>query len=236
MRDIRVTITGADDGVYWKDLLHLSHEYPFVEWGILMSPRLSGVPRYPNSAWIREWQDYLLRTDPGELNSALHLCGGYATRPNEMLVDALKGFKRIQLNLGGVLTEEARGVILQDSPQKIIVQVRDRMQAEKVWFDCGNRAELLFDASGGRGMWNPDGWPTCWTMFTSMGYAGGITPENIYGALDIVSERTKHQVRDKTIWIDMETGVRTDDKFDFKKVELALRKAAAWRNGIWTGA
>lgn len=38
----RVTITGADDAVEPAELQALSHEFPFVEWGILHSYKRFG--------------------------------------------------------------------------------------------------------------------------------------------------------------------------------------------------
>ena len=48
----RVTITGADESVNQDDLLGLTKQYPFVEWGILLSKGAEGGPRFPSRAWI----------------------------------------------------------------------------------------------------------------------------------------------------------------------------------------
>lgn len=48
----RVTITGADDSTDISQLVELSQEFPFVEWGILVSRRSEGGPRFPSREWI----------------------------------------------------------------------------------------------------------------------------------------------------------------------------------------
>ncbi|KKM20298.1 hypothetical protein LCGC14_1646870 [marine sediment metagenome] len=50
----RVTITGADDAVDVEELAALADEFPFTEWGILLSQSRMGQPRYPTFEWIRE--------------------------------------------------------------------------------------------------------------------------------------------------------------------------------------
>ena len=47
----RATITGADEGVDHTALADLSDEFPFVEWGILISEK-AGRPRYPTARWV----------------------------------------------------------------------------------------------------------------------------------------------------------------------------------------
>ena len=51
-----------------------------------------------------------------------------------------------------------------------------------------------------------------------IGYAGGISPDNVADKLTYLFEN----VRDGEFWIDMESGVRTDDWFDLDKVRRVL--------------
>src|SRR5271167_3408365 len=67
-----VTITGADDRVDPGALISLQREFPFVEWGILMSVKRQGTPRYPSDAWIQSL--------PRGLRLSLHCCGDAARR------------------------------------------------------------------------------------------------------------------------------------------------------------
>lgn len=69
MRLTGVTISGADDGVTFPSLLALSAEFPFVEWGVLVSGR-SGRPRYPSVWWLAG-----IRGVPGVRRYAYHACG-----------------------------------------------------------------------------------------------------------------------------------------------------------------
>lgn len=48
-----VTITGADDHTYIEELMNLSAKFPFVEWGILMSPKRVGTNRFPSGHWMK---------------------------------------------------------------------------------------------------------------------------------------------------------------------------------------
>lgn len=75
----------------------------------------------------------------------------------------------------------------------------------------------LLDASGGTGK------NTTIDVFDSqykVGYAGDISPENVENKLSVLLESP---YVDK-FWIDMESGVRTDDLFALDKVEDVLKK------------
>ena len=74
---------------------------------------------------------------------------------------------------------------------------------------------MLLDASGGRGIDTPiDVFPTS----RKIGYAGGLNPENIADKLSFLMENVKIG----RFWIDMESGVRTNDWFDLDKVVRVL--------------
>jgi phosphoribosylanthranilate isomerase len=75
---------------------------------------------------------------------------------------------------------------------------------------------FLFDSSGGRGEL-PDSWPTI--DLPNMGAAGGLNPENIRANLDLMRERG--YIRDG-FWIDVESGVRTDDRWDWDKARAFI--------------
>jgi len=64
---------GADDGVNPSDLLSLSLKYPFVEWGILVSWKRYGTPRYPSPQWTQRLA--LAQRVSGTGAFAAHLCG-----------------------------------------------------------------------------------------------------------------------------------------------------------------
>ena len=84
----------------------------------------------------------------------------------------------------------------------------------------GIDAVPLFDLSGGAGTL-PDEWPEARDFYC--GYAGGLSPDNLEEQLKLIEK----SVGDRTIWIDAETHVRSDnDKiFDLEKVERFLEIA-----------
>jgi len=79
----------------------------------------------------------------------------------------------------------------------------------------GLNAVALYDHSGGKGRvprnWTPLPHPEVFT-----GYAGGLGPDNLADQL----KRIEDAVGDSTIWIDLETKVRSDNDqvFDLDKV------------------
>jgi hypothetical protein len=48
----KVTVTGADDSVHPHQLVTLAEEFPFVEFGILLSRNSMGRTRFPSRAWL----------------------------------------------------------------------------------------------------------------------------------------------------------------------------------------
>jgi hypothetical protein len=100
----RVTITGADDSIKPEDLVPLSKEFPFVEWGILASDHATiksgGRQRYPSPAWIQSLQNQLWTGGVPRLS--LHINGQWV---RDLLLGKLTIpgwlpwlFARIQLN------------------------------------------------------------------------------------------------------------------------------------------
>lgn len=220
------SITGADDAVDPADLAALSQEYPFAEWAVLWLPDRAGTPRFPQKAWIKKFAEVC-----GATNKAMHLCGqgliDFIDGKDEVL-DLMSGVARVQLNLkfGDVegkydpqkLVERVR-----QSPQwEFIIQYgRDKQGLLPLLKDAPNHA-VLFDESAGRGI-SPDSWDEPLPGHFC-GYAGGMKPENIDKNLTLIAEVAKG----RTTWIDMETGVRTDDRFDLTRVIPVLKAAAAY--------
>lgn len=211
---MRVTITGADNEVDPLELSRLSHEYPFVEWGILYSRKRMGTPRYPDLDWI----DHLAKTvDPCTAALSLHLCGAAAR-------DVLTGeagwpnapaLARIQIN--GYRGRPHR--LEQFHASDFVLQVRDADHLPDAAVDALSlpSASILWDPSGGRGEVQ-ETWPLA-PAGVRMGIAGGITPDTVV--------RMVHEARHAAAsWIDMETGVRTDDRFDMDKVRAVLQAVA----------
>jgi phosphoribosylanthranilate isomerase len=219
-----VSITGADDKVDVTDLNAVAAKYPFVEWAILLMPERMGQPRCPSAQWIESFKAYYQGT-----NTALHLCGdgllGFIAGKPEILA-LMKGFGRIQLNL------EFGEVDGKYDPKALLAQMKAHAEFEFIvqytdkhknllplLEDVPNHA-LLFDGSAGRGVLPDGGWPAP-IAGHSCGYAGGLTPDNVRSNIEKIAKTGATET-----WIDMESGVRTDDKFDLSKVRRVLEQSA----------
>jgi len=250
MRLDRVTITGADDSIAPKALLGLSEDYPFVEWGILVSKTQEGGPRFPTRLWIRE----LVESAPADMKLSLHVCGRWVRRlmvgDDELLRDvgyeapSLTRFQRVQLNFHAerhdVLVGEAAALFLRTMPrQQIIVQMDGTANEDLLGMLCarGVAAVPLFDTSGGAGV-VPGEWPRPFPGIEYHGYAGGLGPDTLTRELPRIAEAAVFpspgenpelsRGTDARIWIDMERRVRSadDQQFDLARVRRCLEICA----------
>lgn len=232
-----VSITGADDSISPKELVELSKEFPFVEWAILLSKTQAGNKRFPSFEWMKE-----LSSQADALQLAGHLCGSWLR--NLMATGDISfaeqlslwpHFRRIQLNFHAQKTELSPEALLTLRNQtwkyrkSFIVQM-DGVNNElyKRLNFAGVLAQGLFDLSHGTGV-VPNEWPD---VIPSMdpqayrGYAGGLSPSNLEDQLNKIEQA----VGDTTIWVDMETHVRSnnDMQFDLDKVRKCLEIAKKW--------
>jgi len=220
------TITGADDSVSVKELNEISKDFPFVEWGILMSANArDGIPRFPSDAW----QGELAREGKG-LNLSAHVCGQWVRAiarggmPENFWRHAFR-FPRVQLNFHGQTHEFSPEfyVKMKRLTQQIIFQIDDVNNAVfQEALRLGVNAVPIFDLSHGAGIL-PAAWPKP-VPGVLCTYAGGLGPENLKDQL----KRIEDVVGDQTICIDMETRVRSaDDKaLNLGKVRACLMIAA----------
>ena len=127
-------------------------------------------------------------------------------------------FKRIQLNVANRTDNPWHVWAPPYSYQELIVQQHD---AENITLYTETRnynyyeVTVLLDASGGRGIDTP---LKVLKVNSKVGYAGGINPDNVADKLSFLLQN----VRMGEFWIDMESGVRTDDWFDIDKVWKVL--------------
>lgn len=224
----RVTITGADDRVDQRGLIDLNREYPFVEWAILFSASRVGTSRYPSRSWV-ERLTHIAR--PRLVSISAHLCGRWARDaiagdPSWWgeHADIAKAFHRIQINTGGrkvpslaagladILELDHEFILQHDGANNTMVEFLVNLPANQ------SNVCALRDLSGGEGKlgsWEP---PLC----SYTGYAGGLTPENVAEQLALIA----NVAGDARVWIDVETGVRTEgDVFDLGKAERFLAAA-----------
>ncbi len=222
MKLTRVTITGADDAVSHQALVELSQEYGFVEWGILMSPKRFGEPRYPSTKWVMGLQSTGLVP-----RCSYHMCGEFSRRTmggDPTMVP--RGIKRMQLNgfSGYVLpcllaAEGAPEVefILQCSSEVSLLHAISLHNGQPnivpLWDPSGGLGRSFMES----GVWYPHGK----NLGVPSGYAGGINEHNIEDTIASLSNGTG-----EPFWIDLETGARTENRFDLDKVRRILKFAA----------
>lgn len=253
----RVTITGADDSVSPADLIPITREFPFVEWGILASQNNTfsgGCNRYPSPKWIADLQS--LAETSGELpNLSLHINGVWVRQLllGSFIIPAelLNCFGRVQLNFHAERTicnpPSFADALTKLSGKYLIFQ----LDGEKgnAHLDAANGMEVgncfgLFDVSGGAGVL-PAKWPEpiyldvqpgdsgmgveSWDYH---GYAGGLGPDNLAEQIPLILKAAAgtRYTNEGRIWIDMETRVRSSDdrQFDLAKVRKCLEIAAPY--------
>lgn len=235
----RVTITGADDSVSPDDLVQLSREFPFVEWGILFSQSSQGRARFPTDEWVAK---LVVAGVYGDMKLCAHLCGGWVRdlvlAGNFTFKKHYPGFfseiERVQINFHGQFHRACVGFDdiliahvhppISDRPLQFILQC-DGVNDRAVDRLAGLRIAVpLFDQSGGGGIL-PRVWPLAWPG-VYCGYAGGLGPDNVAGQLKHIARAAEGE----TVWIDMERRVRSvdDSQFDLSKVRAVLEAVAGY--------
>jgi hypothetical protein len=214
----KITITGADDYTDISEMIDISLEYPMVEWGILMSPKRNGVERYPSI----KWREKFTQT---RIQKSAHICGDYTKNMllgvlSDDLYDIPLIYNRVQLNFNStrnnwntnffdlILIAHKHNYILQrNTNNALLINQLESLYTSKVSY--------LQDFSGGLGKlgeWLPP-MVGCYN-----GYAGGLNPDNVSEEIQKMLKLTPDD-----IWIDVETGVRTDDRLDMDKVRKFLK-------------
>ncbi len=202
-----LTITGLDEKTDLHRVQLLSARYR-IEWGVLFSPSRQGnEPRYPTLETISRF-----RALPVMMSG--HLCGAHARNIlNCEPVDVdLDNFERIQVNC----VKPDYAAIAKFAANRGVTAIT---QHRELTFPNAGDVALLYDCSGGRGD-APKAWPVHPGGDRVVGYAGGINPSNISDVLDAVDSSGYY-------WLDMESGVRTDDWLDLDKVEVICEETFA---------
>lgn len=232
MKISKVTMTGADDSIYPNQLTKLSQQYPYVEWGILLSSNSEGKYRFPSLIWMEE-----LKALESNIQISGHICGKWVRDlligQNTFVIERptiFDMFQRFQLNF------HAEQLTVNPEAFMQSVQILSRGRETIFQLDGVNNSLIqpfidkkkyvagLYDTSHGAGL-IPKAWPKKISGI-NMGLAGGLGPENLAEQLDKMSE----SIGNNTIWIDMETKIRSDnDKiFDLEKVEQCLEICRKW--------
>lgn len=217
-----VTFTGLDEKTDPASVLDLSRRYP-VEWGILFSPTRTGKhPRYPSLQATRRFYGIGLKL-------SAHLCGDHARvlldagEIDDALSDELfETIERVQFNLGAE-ADHINVRQIEEEAARLAEGLGNDVAPIVQWTDpvipTSTRTFFLFDQSGGKGE-RPDKWGSPQIDAVMVGYAGGITPQNVIAVLSEIAETHPANV---PFWIDMESGVRSGDYLDIGKCEDVLR-------------
>lgn len=214
-----ITFTGADDSVRAADIVAISQVFPFVEWGILLSATQEGGSRFPSLAWMNGLAEL---SEGLDVSLSGHLCGRWL---RDLLIGQWmfqhrriqKAFQRMQLNFHAdtlTINKPLFHQVLRGLGKEIIFQVDGRNEAVyREASDAGIKAYPFFDLSHGAGVL-PEGWEVPLDN-QYCGYAGGLGPDNLESQLKGIAEAAG----DRTIWIDMETQVRSNSgaRFDIDK-------------------
>ena len=222
MKINKLTITGADNSNNYNQLFELQQKYPFVEWGILYSKAKEGENRYPLLSHITSQ----FANSSSVLNLSAHFCGWYSKEViencNYELIDSLPSqFQRVQLNFNfrnsNKFKLEELVEYAKTSKRNIIFQYnRDNKTTldNLMSTNIPQNIHFLYDSSGGRGT-EIQSIESDFKNYT--GYSGGINDENISYICELITNTSGG-----TVWVDMESGVRTDNRLDLKKVEKVL--------------
>lgn len=221
----KVTVTGADDKTDIKLMQQIQKEFSFVEWGILISTN-QGRNRYPN-------EDFIFNLKDKNLNLALHVCGKHSRNIlSDGIIDVKYDFfNRYQINFNFLNTPhnlDNWGSLVTTFPdKKFILQYNlsnDSFIKKIISNTDMSNTNILYDSSGGRGTEIKSISKPHKDIYT--GYSGGLNPDNV----DAICEKIFTHKDKSKVWIDMESGVRTDDVFDLEKVYKVLKCVDKWIN------
>jgi hypothetical protein len=202
IRPAFVTFTGIDHSALVPGMRALSERFP-IEWGVLIDSDKQDQPLYPSRS-----ERQLIQTSGLRLSA--HICGTAAQSIVEGHDPALnlEGFTRIQINHSRDGSSEL--AILNSHAFGDRQNIRIALQCQGT-FPTDDRVDWLYDVSFGSGKM-PTAWPAIASAHPLCGYSGGLKPTNVADLL------TKFPVASGTpFWIDMESGVRTEGRFDLKK-------------------
>ncbi len=220
-----VTFTGVDETTPCDALVELAARYPFCEFAVLAGTGTGSQPRFPPVATIERWRKVAREQ---EVHSAIHLCGRYSRGickdDASEAAGLAAGFGRVQINLP---EEDRRRNVAKLVTFAKRIGAATILQHDDAWDSAPagwkGRTEHLFDRSGGRGIRAIEHWPSP-PRGTSrrVGYAGGISPATIEQALGFA----RHFAGSR-LWLDMESGVRTNGRFDIAAVEAVCKSIKA---------
>lgn len=234
----RITFTGLDTVEDLKTLVEVVKPWlrpqdtpksewtlPEIEFGVLYMAEKVGQPRYPDEDTLTAiaWEAASLYVPV-----ALHLCGE-AAKPYAWTAVATRSpskvscWSRIQVNYIADLSGEETIALARwgkSGNVEVILQRSLEPLEEIPWFPG---LTMLADNSRGKGV-SPKSWPIPSNLYAHedmIVYAGGLGPDNIATELVRIS---KARGALGVYGIDMESGVRTDNRMDPSKVKAVLEQ------------
>lgn len=225
----RCTFTGVDEESSLDKIKELSLEFPFVEWGVLLSTSENtpfGRNRYPSVTWLNENLPKLKEiANSTDASIALHVCGKETKKllkrtEDSVALSLLQFVNRIQINFAYKEKQvaELENLCL-DFPHIKFITQQNKANAdlhEKIHAD---NHQVLFDQSGGRGIET-----TQWSAALgnkTFGYAGGLGLDNVEQQLNNIKK-----VANRQFWIDSEGKLRVDDLLNLDICEKILKKVS----------
>jgi hypothetical protein len=204
-----IAFTGVDSVETIAAMQALSRHFP-IEWGVLVDDARDDLLFAGPDIRAR------LLEAPG-LYYAAHVCGEQAgliaNDPARATID-LAGFQRLQVNHGfsGSTEVQIENCVRFGRSQRI----RTMLQTLSA-FPEDARLDWLYDISFGTGK-TPESWPALTSTGPFCGFSGGIGAHNAADVVQAIAAPAGSQY-----WIDMESGVRTDGRFDLAKCEAVCR-------------
>lgn len=220
-----VSLTGTDDATSLADLNALGEEFPFVEWALLYVPGKEGQARNPTQAWRETFFAHRPRG-----GNAVHLCGALAFEQLQtgILPPEILKTDRLQLNINARRPDFSDAEVLRIYDRALTLGPDLILQRHEYtfhvidWFLQGLKAAdrarvtVLLDESRGKGI-QPETWSVPISLKdVTLGFAGGLGPDNV-AAVAAKIEQLK-----VPYWLDMESGIRTDNSFDKVKARAVL--------------
>ena len=193
-----ITFTGIDDSTDLNEVQRIQEQYPYVEWGLLLSKKRSGFdPRYPS-------RHILCELENRGLNLSAHICGIFAREIAatnnwnnffRFIEFRQSIFQRAQLNIADYKFENMGGTNLTPPYwlKEIIIQQKNTNEIDfyKAMRFKRNYVSILFDASDGRGI-KTTNFELAQIENIKAGYAGGINAENIKKMLPFLLDFSYH--------------------------------------------
>lgn len=226
-----ISFVGIDEQTNLDDILQMTSVVP-CEFSVLFSDSKSvaNYTRYPSHRFCK---DFLEWGDAKDVITSLHLCGSVIERylkQDKDVMDLCVGASRIQLNLNihsfpGSYEKLTSGLIdiMKTHNHKIVLQQNKTKANFNLSFlktlssSLYANVNLLHDGSGGFGREITKVEPPSAYHFT--GYAGGIKPENVARIVNLIESINS---AGKEYYIDMESGVRTDNVFSVEKCQQVI--------------